>query len=548
MAWNLLHPTTTAVVQLATSPLSNGIQSSEFSSFFPNTPSSLSCSGSQDSGESDDDTCSSSDSQVTEKTLSSSSDSFDSLTSADFNSCYKVEHLRDVFVKYVKSMGMGHGIESEMLFLDYFYSLSRPYAKKRIENLKDVTVLLEEYCRNLVFDNLDSFLVDVETIEESKKSGGQYVYLRFLSEQSELSCLKHEKLTSLFSKHALLLIDLIESQKDDQQVFETEFQRIGWICDMIYLKIEDLFYLFQSKKSHRTFMSNWLKQGMEQNIIPKYVLELYKTKLENDEKARHQFKFSSDDFNANAIIEKDWNFSKYFSRNMSLDWSVKFLDLPKVMLWSTSTEFSTDDKDLRSSKVISYLDQSLEDIVKAFNHDHTIGFMYDNVKFHAYTPINPSNSTQKYPSAIMTCQMDLGVLAKKRHLQVIISSKTKFVNGEISEFAVFFKSCEFTEHHGKGFKVTVLGTKVYTKLDNNRTRYIQVRMGNLGGLWNNSLLIHNKVTFKKIAEEEYKVQMKIIKEGKKENFQLASMDNVLMKIWTDYCKHYCNVDVLNVYK
>ncbi|EFC41338.1 hypothetical protein NAEGRDRAFT_80740 [Naegleria gruberi] len=476
------------------------------------------------------DSVSSSDSSSTEDSSSSSfvtssSDSQSTLKSplsmkeTDFGN---VNFIRETFTDYLsqtKVLGIKQA-NVKLLFLDHFYEISRPFSKKGFENGKEVIRLMEQFCKCFVNFSIDSYIIDMELIEEKIHSGVEFPYLSHLYSNSNFGPVRHEALEAVMievcnkllkkqNQNTEIVTGHVETElitKEETLLLKDVTEKIQLVCEMFYTELQDVFSYFQAHKKYRSMISVWLKKGIDNQTIPLHVLDLYKKKLEGDEKALNTFKFSDEDFKAKNIIDKDWNFAKYFSQDISTDWYVSCRD-EKYVQWSTKTEYSYNDKDLRASKLIGNLNYPLEKIVKSFNTEKHLAQSFTNVKFHEYNPINESSSLQKYPSGILTSKLKFGPLLKKRSVKVIFSTKTKFIGNEMSEFILFFKSCDYQES-GKDIPVTVIGCRVFTKLDKNRTRFLQVRMGNLGGLLNTSLIIHNKLSFKFVSSQQFFFSLK----------------------------------------
>ncbi|KAG2386396.1 hypothetical protein C9374_002842 [Naegleria lovaniensis] len=477
--------------------------------------------------------------------------------------CGNVEFLRKRFIDYME----GHDYmnvkspEIKLLFLDLFYETTRRNSKHPLTKCHDVLMLLEEFCKNYVtyLQLQNYFHIAFGTIEELRRTGCECPYLTYLSNQNNGNAfkgVKHETLEAFLSTSLSTLNSQViqcgnsrensEEWNTHNQTLESCLTNIGSICDMFYIELDDMFSYFQAVKSNRDLMAEWLKKGIENQTIPKNVIELYRKKLQEDERALEMFQFHQDDFNAKSIIDKDWEFSKYFTKNtISSDWFLTCKEFPKFIQWSTKSAYSNNDWDLRGrSKLIANLDYSIEDVVKSYNTDKHLAASFSNVKFDEYFPIVESSSLHKYPSGVMSSVLDLGKLVKKRKVKVIFSTKTKFVGNELTEFTLFYKSCELDKTANDDIKVTVVGTRVFTRLDKNRTRFSQVRMGNLGGFLNHSLIIRNKLAMRKIAREEYEKLMEMIEEAKQEGFPLPPLENnYLMRVWCEFCKHYCGVDI-----
>lgn len=474
--------------------------------------------------------------------------------------CGNVEFLRRRFIEYIEghdSMNV-KSPEIKLWFLDLFYETTRRNCKHPLRKCIDVLVLLEEFCKNYItyLQLQNDFHIAFGTIEELRRTGCDCPFLTYLSHHgSPFKGVNHETLEEFLCNSLIVLNSQVirygnsensEELNAHNQTLESCLRDIGAICDMFYIELDDMFSYFQAVKSNRELMAEWLKKGIENQTIPKHVIELYRKKLQEDEKALETFQFHQDDFNAKSIIDKDWEFSKYFTKNtISSDWYLTCKEFPKYIQWSTKSSYSNNDWDLRGrSKLIANLDYSIEDVVKSYNTDKHLASSFSNVKFDEYFPIVESSSLHKYPSGVMSSTLDLGKLVKKRKVKVIFSTKTKFVGDELTEFTLFYKSCELDKTANDDIKVTVIGTRVFTRLDKTRTRFSQVRMGNLGGFLNSSLIIRNKLALRKIANEEYEKLMEMIEEAKKDGFPLPPLENnYLMRVWCQYCKHYCGVDI-----
>ncbi|EFC37898.1 predicted protein [Naegleria gruberi] len=326
-------------------------------------------------------------------------------------------------------------------------------------------------------------------------------------------------------------------------------EEIHMLCDMFFYELEDLFVLYQEK--NQNYVHKWVQLGLKNGSIPTYVIEVYRKKLEYNESTQSQFTVDASDFVSQHVIDKDWKFLRYMCKEYSPDWYCSYKDIGNVVQWTTKRDYTTDNLKLRNSKIVGYINLPMEDVVKSFSFDHHFSYAFENIEFHNYHPINASNSLHKYPSATVSGTFNLSSVFSKRSIEQVISCRSVFVGNELTEHMILFKSCDLSPNessNSKKGKVKFMGLRLVSKIDNNRTRYCELRSGNLGGVLNSSLIINNPIINKKVVKGVHGGLINVLKLLKNNGFPFPDeKENHVARVWIDYCKQYCNVDVKSLY-
>lgn len=81
-------------------------------------------------------------------------------------------------------------------------------------------------------------------------------------------------------------------------------------------------------------------------------------------------------------------------------------------------------------------------------------------------------------------------------------------------------------------------------VDKNRTRYIEIRTLNIGGLLGTKILYSNPLTSKKLCLQNYHGILKAVKDNEARGHKLPSPDeNYLARLFNNYCTVYCKFDL-----
>ncbi|KAG2386338.1 hypothetical protein C9374_002784 [Naegleria lovaniensis] len=501
-----------------------------------------------------------------------------------------VETLRNRYLDFVKMQGKENkrrpaqdldiDFEVKLMFLDYMYDGP---LRKPSKNLKDVPTLmnaLETYCHNIVF-NFDGWHAS------SEKSDEPYPYLKYTVEKiipKRYSWFCHDRFSTflknryennLTNSYPPLRSDEIHLKDSSETTTNTMSPRslsnsreqqttaypepkqmivglldeIHMLCDMFFYDLEDLFVLFQEK--YQNYVHHWVEIGLKNDHLPLHVIEVYRKKLEYNETMQSQLTIDSRDFLSTNIIDKDWKFLRYLSKEYSPDWYISYQEKRgNVIQWSTKQDYSTDKQQLRTAKVIDYYDLPIQDVVKTFCCDNHFSNVIEDVKYYDYNPINFSNSHQKYPSTTVSGVFNLKQLFSKRPIEMVLSSKTTFVGNELTEHMLMYRSCEIPAldaQRKKKNKPKYMGLRFITKVDTNRTRCVELRCGNIGGMANANLIINNPLVNKKVAKSICTNMRRHLAQAQQEGFPFPSLENNLARVWMDYCKQYCNIDVKELF-
>ena len=488
-----------------------------------------------------------------------------------------VEALRNKFLDYVKSYGVKHGHESididfevKLLFMDYVYD---GITRKPSKNLKDIptTMLaIETFCHNIIccfdysFSNWHStqeqypylkYMVR-EVVPKQPRWFSHSRLCKFLIDRfdntltKEYPPLKSDEVpNNNYQQYSATILHTPLSVENNHLTPKVDNQvglidEIHMLCDMFYYQLEDFFVLFQVK--YQDYVHRWVKEGLGRDALPLNVIEVYKRKLEYNELMQTQFQIDARDFVSTNVIDKDWKFLRYLCKEYSPDWFVSFKNVENAIQWTTKNDYSTDILKLRIAKIISYYDAPIIDVVKSFCHDKHMAYAFEGIEYHDYHPINFSNSLQKYPSTLVSATFSMGSVFSKRKVELVLSSKSTFVGTEMTEHMLLYKSCEIPGLDTRKKKNTVrarfLGLRLISKIDSNRTRCVELRCSNLGGIINTDLILNNSKVKKEIVKTIHNGLVKAVEECRKEGFPIPKDDH-LYRIWEEYCKHYCGINL-----
>nr|CAG4716685.1 unnamed protein product [Naegleria fowleri] len=318
------------------------------------------------------------------------------------------------------------------------------------------------------------------------------------------------------------------------------------LTDMFLIELEDVLAVFQEK--HSKFVKNWMTEAYEKCLLPFHAIQAIKKRKDTLKTLRNEFVFEEDDFEAKYVIDKDWRFVWKLCEHTS-DWRLNSKNLPLVLSFSSVENYSSM-PDMRLTKFIGYVDYSLENVMRAYCHDKTLDCIYSSkVSWHEYCKPCASSSIEKYPTAIMTTVNESSGLFKKQTMEMVVSGKTKFIGGEnmteLFQGAFFFKSCNHLKNTKEGksdsdSKLISIGARFFTKIDNCRTRIIEVKSSRIVGFLKKTFLF--PINMKKEMGLFYSSMVEILEREQEQGFPIASSDDYLMRIICDYAKLYCRVD------
>ncbi|KAF0977573.1 hypothetical protein FDP41_003565 [Naegleria fowleri] len=485
-----------------------------------------------------------------------------------------VESLRATFLQFISNQTLfqmnssnsssstlkaARVLENELLielyFMDFMYGNNSGKLSRKLTNLSSILTHLDSFCKLLLskFDRKSQLWRD---IIEDQASHMKYPYLECMvvdtidNDDECHSWMTHQRLGQ-FLKHTYeYYVKSVSDLPEDFQAGQLKKQ-IQMLCDMFYVELDDYFMIFQSK--NYKYMKQWISEGLKHKVLPNHVIELYRKDKEYHDKMQGEFKITPEDFTVDHVIDSDWKFMKYFCNDFSSHWFLTFSQIGKVTYWNSFSDFSTDNLSLRMSKVVGYFDYPIEQVAKALANDDHLQYQFKNMKWSSYSSINESNSLHKYPSVLMSGSFDSVSLFLSRSIQLVFSTKCHFCEDELTEVQTFFKTCDVLKEKSKKdlikIKMPLLGMRILTKLDNHRTRFVEVRFSNLGGLLNSKIVLFNPLTSKKTCLETYQGLLEAIKRSEQQGFALPNCEkNYLMRLWKDYCKHYFNMDIIEKYK
>ncbi|KAG2378725.1 hypothetical protein C9374_007873 [Naegleria lovaniensis] len=318
------------------------------------------------------------------------------------------------------------------------------------------------------------------------------------------------------------------------------------LTDMFLIELEDVLAVFQEK--HSKFVKNWITEAYEKCLLPFHAIQAIKKRKDTLKTLRNEFVFEEDDFEAKYVIDKDWRFVSKLCEHTS-DWKLNSKNIPLVMSWSSVENYSSM-PDMRLTKFVGYVDYSLENVMRAYCHDKSLDRIYSSkVQWHEYCKPCASSSLEKYPTAIMTTVNESSGLFKKQTMEMVVSGKTKFIGGEnmteLFQGAFFFKSCNHLKNTKEGksdsdSKLISIGARFFTKIDNCRTRIIEVKFSRIVGFLKKTFLF--PMNMKKEMSLFHASMIEILEREQEQGFPIASNEDHLMRIICDYAKLYCRVD------
>ncbi|EFC36285.1 predicted protein [Naegleria gruberi] len=466
-------------------------------------------------------------------------------------------------------------VRTKLMFLDLFYGCSRVHAKKPIQNCTDIVVLLEQLTYNLVRTSGDVILeeMDIDMMNHMVEQQTSLPYYRHMSEAKNFDCVQNERLKNFLNNTFSRIFKSPDESENQDSIFAELLLEIRYISDMIYLEMEDIYSIFQSIAPFKEAVEEFLGKGIQENTLPMHIVQMYKKKLE-EEKAfqteKNHLLLRDQDFQAKNIIDKDWNLVKHLSRGHATDWKVvhsqshneykkkhlksqnndeQLINLfpYSMIVYNTKRPYHTgiDSKDLKSSKMVTTLDYSIEQVAKTFGHDYALSEEFSEVEFTEFIPLNESNSLHKYPSFTFNASVELGSSSKKKKMEGILSTKISLVNtpgrgNELNEICFVYKSCQASSN--KKESIIIWCARVFTRIDNHRTRLFQFKLSNIGSL-SSSFLSSSKAFLKKNISEDHSRILKELQSAEKDEFPTPSESNHIMRTMRDYCLHYHNTEL-----
>lgn len=431
--------------------------------------------------------------------------------------------LRDKFMSYLLglSSSLYHELRIKLAFMDIM-GLNGKFNSERYQTHELCIQGLEKFCETL-FQGKQSLSNDYsDTSSFIEKQRGRQIY-----------------------KHKYLAQVLDECKQDTYEILEAKLTEI---IHMFMMELGDYFNLFcyKNAKSIEKWLEEFLTLHRKKSKFGssnKSTLELYADKLKKNKILLEQYKIDPEDLNIKYVIDSDFNFIDFLSREHTDDWNINYMDLDKheyLVSWNSNHDYSSD-LELRNSKIVGYINESIDDVVSATHYDTHIEYIFQDIEWHEYIPIRKEVSTQKYPCAIMTCIFKFGFFAP-RGIQFVDSSRTTFSENHMVENVMLFKSSDYVKDASNKdlIKCPFLGARTYYRLDVDRTRYVEVRSANLGGFLNKKFIYTNPISAKKLCLQNYNGIMLALKKYKEYGKAIPSpSNNYLSKILHDYINHYC---------
>ncbi|KAG2387184.1 hypothetical protein C9374_001516 [Naegleria lovaniensis] len=523
-----------------------------------------------------------------------------------------VEALRSKYLDYIKMCGMqtensqdqqlrmdmDMEFEVKLLFLDYVYDGVSRKIHKHFKDIPSIMNMLETYCHHLVytFDGWHFQQDDFPSTNHDMNPPPNYPYLKYMVEHvlfkqkwfshqrfskflqvcfenslsNQFPSLRNHEMstedslntTNTCSSSPMLSNSSIHSPMmtllptKPPNISNAEpigiLDEIQMLCEMFYYELEDYFVLFQQK--YQSYVDEWIEIGLKKNLIPSHVIEAFRDKLQFDETMQSQFSVNAQDFVSPYVIDRDFKFLKYLAKEYSADWNCSYKEIPnRLFHWSTKKDYSSDPSlKLRNCKLVGYLDESIENVVKSFCHDDHMSFTLNDMEFHDYSPIHPTKSTQKYPYATVSGHFNTNSILTKRRVEVVVSCTSTFVGQELVEHLFLYKSCQIPSLENKVSKNDIrtrfMGLRLISKIDENTTRYVEMRVGNLGGILNSNLVMNSSVVNKKMVQVLSSGLKNFIERKKEQGFPFPNPEKEnIARVWMEYCQQYCGLNVEEMY-
>jgi len=469
----------------------------------------------------------------------------------------KVEELRDRFLSFAKNLvskwkRVDDDFEIRLTFLDFHYD---PLNRKPYASLKDfhsVCKSVDTFCYAIMLQHIPfEYLKHLESIND-KFPFIREMALQVIPDKQSHPWFTHERLGEFLLRlfRSIKAGEEIPLRTEDGSTSVGLLDEIQLLCEMFFTVMEDVFMIFQSKE--QKFVKKWLKNGIKDNVLPKYVLETYRKKIEFNEQMENEYKITPDDLSLKYVIDRDFKYLRYISKEYSPDWFLGYLDDGKSSLahWTSHHDYSNGVLQLRAQKNVGYFDYPIEQVVKALNYDDHLRYTFSKWDYKDFSPIDANSSTQKHASVLMVGDLSLGPLFSKRVLKLVCSSQAKFVANEMTECLTLFKSFDILDKASSSQENNpFISVRHMTKSDNNRTRYVELRLGNIGGIVSSKLVISSPPIAKKMATENYKGLLAAIERCEKEGFPMPPLEtNLLAKTLWNHCKHYYNIDLQERWK
>ncbi|EFC46691.1 predicted protein [Naegleria gruberi] len=509
-----------------------------------------------------------------------------------------VYELRDRFQRFLKETSTRRADDyliklHKLMFLDEFYDPTRN-RRKRIENCETLFRMCDQYLtlihiqskNSLSFSLLDTFpylynFEEMQKIQPDNSILKNHEYLvkwfrkqsenlkKYLAEKANQEVLNGGESTSPVSPEESTH-DLNESMAsptlsgyinsptksipgiEEKQAEQSKLadyldeNELKMLTYMLSSELEDYFSLFQ--KSNVKYMKKWLEKNVKS--LPNYIIDTISKKRKKYLHYHENYKLREEDLNMKTILDSDFEFIQYLAEHTE-DWTIMNSDSPIIQSFKSKENYSKI-PDMKMQKFISKINYSIENVLKTTlcNTDE-IGEkdnMIECSEYHHYTEIDPSVSSRKYSSVIQTSIMNYGSIFKKRSLENVISCRATFCGDEIQDAIHLYKTCSYVSNKNEDskapVKIVIVGGRIFSRIDSNRTKVIDVRMFNVGGMFFNSDFVVHKLSSKKMLDDTLEYLEKSMKKSEKEGFPMPQSDkHFIWKTFADYCKVHCKVNV-----
>jgi len=288
---------------------------------------------------------------------------------------------------------------------------------------------------------------------------------------------------------------------------------------------------------------------MEANIkqLPNVVKELIQRKRKKFLQYREKYKFNEDDLNLKTVLDSDFDFVQHMCDHTE-DWKVLHHD-PNITSYKSKENYTTI-KDMKMQKHLTTVPYSIENVAKTLLVDRSLSEksgMVVSSQFHHYQELNPNISSQKYSTVVHTCVMNYGAIFKKRSLENVITSRASFCGGKVQEILQIYKTCTYvskTDDSKAPVKVVIIGGRLISRLDSNRTRVTDARLFNVGGAFMNSDLVVFGLASKKVMDDFSKMLKNSLREAELKGFPAPDpIKNNNWRALADYCRIHCGIDI-----
>ncbi|EFC48419.1 hypothetical protein NAEGRDRAFT_57038 [Naegleria gruberi] len=482
-----------------------------------------------------------------------------------------LDELRERFLAYLEKhqdSATSHEMRVKIMFLGKFLNPSTMKVKSAFERHQElINRVIEEFCHDLAIecDLTDTKKQSAElSISTLQKNGLDSVpFLVKIVKHIQVSNEKKSTLKKLFVHERLGQFltrqhENIEKNLTPHLFTDLENKSLGMgiidelqvISQMFLYELEDWFLLFQDH-SHK-FVEKWLAQSVDSSSskIPKMAIDIILKKRELFRQAEKELKLSSEDLALKYVIDRDWKFVNFLTKEFMPDWYLTYKKQSgELIQWCTKSDFSVDKLGAKTMKMIGKIEISLENSVNALHYDDHLQFILKNIVYHEYGKIDTSSSKSKYALANMSSDFEPTSFMPKRALEMVLSSQASFVGGEMMDCMCLMKSCDnvlagdLAER--ERVRVPLVGSRFLQKLDNNRTRYIELKMLNMVGILNTQLVWN--VACKKLAVLNHNGLLAALKRAELTDYQMPPLSkNQTMRTLYDNCKQQLGIDVSEV--